>query len=592
MRTRLFYKLLGAYVAIAVLAVVIAAFVIESRIKSDLTNWVKDDLLAQARIIAIMPQVEIAGQYKQLAERTHARITLIDARGKVIVDSDHHLIAVDNHLHRSEIQEARLKGQGITVRYSQTLKADTLNVAMPLYSGTHLTGYIRLSRPMLQVVKTVDEIRLSILMALILILFISVILALVFSARMVGPIQEIASFTDKVRKGDISGMVMIDSRDEIGQMAKNINEMVAELQTRIRQANDEKWKLRAAFASMNEGVMVLDAQNRIENLNRGMTRIIGREYADIVGKIPLEVFRNVELQDALNRFRHFGEAVLREITLGDDQPVVLNVSISAIKSLPGEEPKVMIVFHDVTRLKKLERMRADFVANVTHEIKTPLTAIIGFVETIEQGAIENTPDTRKFLQTIRENAGRLDRLVDDLLTLSNIELGETKLDFRELVIADVLEKARALIQTKADLKGITIREELPAALPPIRADQDKAVQALLNILDNAVKFTPDGGRIDVTASEEQKDFITIKVMDTGPGIPRSDLPRLGERFYRVDRTRSRDLGGTGLGLSIVKHLMKAHGGEIRIDSIPGQGTTVSLKFPVFLQPSHLETHHE
>jgi two-component system phosphate regulon sensor histidine kinase PhoR len=585
MRTRLFFKLFGAYVVIAVLAVVVAGFVIERQIKAGLTRWIEDDLMAQAKIIALMPDAEIARQFRLLAERAQARVTLIDAAGRVIADSEHHLIAVDNHLNRSEIQEARLKGQGASIRYSQTLKADTLNVALPLYDGQNLTGYIRLSRPMFQVVQSVDEIRLSVLKALLLTLLLSVILAVVFSSKIVAPIQEIAAFTDRIRKGDVSGMVMIESRDEIGQLARNINEMVSGLQEKIRQANDERWKLRAAFAGMAEGVMVLDAQHRIENLNKGMADIIGREYADIVGKSVLEVFRNVELQDALNRFRQAGEPVLQEIALGDDMPLVLDVSISAVKNLPGEAPKTMMVFHDLTRLKKLERMRVDFVANATHEIKTPLTAIIGFVETLEQGAIEDTAMARKFLHTIRENALRLNRLVDDLLILSNIELGETKLNLEGLVVADVLERALMLIQANAALKNISLRTDLSAELPLIRADRDKAVQIMLNILDNAVKFTPDGGQVSIAASEDEHDFITLKITDSGPGIPKSELPRLGERFYRVDKMRSRDLGGTGLGLSIVKHLMKAHQGSMEIDSTPGKGTVVSLKFSIFQKTS-------
>jgi two-component system phosphate regulon sensor histidine kinase PhoR len=585
MRTRLFYKLFGTYVIIAVLAVVIAGFVIERQIKTGLTRWIEDDLTAQAQIMALMPEMEIVRQSQLLAERSRARLTLIDAAGRVIVDSDSRLITVDNHLNRSEIQEARVKGKGTATRYSRTLKTDTLNVALPLYDGTNLTGYIRLSRSMLDVAQSVDRIRYSVLTVLILILFFSMFLAFVFSTKMVSPIQEIEAFTARIRKGDVSGMVMIKSRDEIGQLARNINEMVAELQEKIRQANDEKWKLRAAFAGMAEGVMVLDAQHRIENLNKGMTTMIGREYADIVGKTPIEAFRNIDLQNALSRFRQAGEPILQEIALGDDKPLILDVSISAVKNLPGQAPKTMMVFHDVTRLKKLETMRVDFVANVTHEIKTPLTAIIGFVETLEQGAIEDAATARKFLHTIRENALRLNRLVDDLLILSNVELGETKLHLEGLAVADVLEKAVMLIQANAALKNVSLRTDLSPELPLIHADRDKAVQVLLNILDNAVKFTPEGGQISITASEDQKDFITLKITDTGPGIPKSELPRLGERFYRVDKMRSRDLGGTGLGLSIVKHLMKAHAGEMQIDSTPGKGAVVSLKFPIFQKTS-------
>jgi two-component system phosphate regulon sensor histidine kinase PhoR len=585
MRMRLFYKLFGTYVIIAVLAVVIAGFVIERQIKTGLTRWIEDDLTAQAQIMALMPEMEIIRQSQLLAERSRARLTLIDAAGRVIVDSDRSLITVDNHLNRSEIQEARVKGKGSATRYSQTLKTDTLNVALPLYHGTNLTGYIRLSRPMLEVAQSVDRIRYAVLQVLLLILLFSMILAFVFSTKMVSPIQEIEAFTDRIRKGDVSGMIMIESRDEIGQLARNINEMVAGLQEKIRQANDEKWKLRAAFAGMAEGVMVLDAQHRIENLNKGMTEIIGREYADIVGKSPLEVFRNVELQDSLNRFRQAGEPVLQEIALGDDKPLILDVSISAVKNLPGQAPKTMMVFHDVTRLKKLERIRVDFVANATHEIKTPLTAIIGFVETLEQGAIENEATARKFLHTIRENALRLNRLVDDLLILSNVELGETKLNLEGLVVADVLDRALLLIQANAALKNVSLRTDLSPELPLIRADRDKAVQVLLNILDNAVKYTPVGGQVSITASEDEQDFITLKITDTGPGIAKSELPRLGERFYRVDKMRSRDLGGTGLGLSIVKHLMNAHQGSMEIDSTPGKGAVVSLKFPIFQKTS-------
>jgi two-component system phosphate regulon sensor histidine kinase PhoR len=585
MRMRLFYKLFGTYVIIAVLAVVIAGFVIERQIKTGLTRWIEDDLTAQAQIMALMPEMEIIRQSQLLAERSRARLTLIDAAGRVIVDSDRSLITVDNHLNRSEIQEARVKGKGSATRYSQTLKTDTLNVALPLHDGTNLTGYIRLSRPMLEVAQSVDRIRYAVLKVLLLILLFSMILAFVFSTKMVSPIQEIEAFTNRIRKGDVSGMVMIESRDEIGQLARNINEMVAELQEKIRQVNDEKWKLRAAFAGMAEGVMVLDAQNRIEGLNKGMAAMVGREYADIVGKSPLEVFRNVELQDALNRFRQAGEPVLQEIALGDDKPLILDMSISAVKNLPGQAPKTMMVFHDVTRLKKLETMRVDFVANATHEIKTPLTAIIGFVETLEQGAIEDAATARKFLHTIRENALRLNRLVDDLLILSNVELGETKLNLEGLAVADVLEKALLLIQANAALKNVSLRTDLSPELPLIRADRDKAVQVLLNILDNAVKFTPEGGQVSITASEAQKDFITVRITDTGPGIAKSELPRLGERFYRVDKMRSRDLGGTGLGLSIVKHLMKAHQGTMEIDSTPGKGAVVSLKFPIFQKTS-------
>ena len=580
MTARLFYKLFGTYLVIAVLAVVIAGFFIERELRTGLTRWIEEDLMAETQIIALMPEREIEKQSQTLAERSRARVTLIDARGLVTLDSNRQTKDLDNHLNRSEIQEARVKGKGTATRYSRTLKMDMLYVALPLYEGSHLKGYLRLSRPMLEVDRSVDKLRFSIFQVLLLIIILSMIVAFIFSMKVISPIQEIEAFTDKIRKGDVSGMLMIDSRDEIGQLSKNINDMVAELQEKIRVANEEKWKLRAAFASMAEGVMVLDSQNRIEGLNKGMAEMIGREYADIVGKTPIEAFRNIALQDALNRFRQAGEIVLEEITLGDENPMILDVNISAVKSLPGQDPKTMIVFHNVTRLKKLEQVRADFVANVTHEIKTPLTAIIGFVETLQQGAIDDRVKAQKFLLTIHENAQRLNRLVDDLLTLSSIELGETELHLEGLALEDVFETALTLISPRAALKNVRIQRDVQPGLPMVRADRDRLVQILVNVLDNAVKFTPEGGSVSITASPEVQGSVVIKITDTGIGISKSELPRLGERFYRIDKTRSREMGGTGLGLSIVKHLMKAHEGSMEIESTLGKGTTVSLHFPV------------
>ena len=580
MNIRLFYKLFGAYVVIGVLAVLIAGFFIERQLRTGLTHWIEEEMTAQAGVMLLMPDREIVSQVAALSERARARITLIDAQGRVLSDSEPRLIDVDNHLNRSEIQEARIKGKGTATRFSRTLKEDSLYVALARRDGAALTGYLRLSRTLADVNAAIERFRHGVLQVLLLVVVCAMLLAMIFSMRLVSPIWEMADFTDKIRRGDLSGMVMVRSQDEIGQLANNINEMVAVLQDKIRSANEERWKLRAAFAGMAEGVMVLDGQGRIESLNRGMTEIIGRDYADIVKKTPIEVMRSVELQDALGRFRKGEQPVLQEIALGAEAPRILDVTISMVKSPPGQDPKTMLVFHDVTRLKKLERMRADFVANVTHEIKTPLTAINGFVETLEAGAIDDPALSKRFLQTIRENVLRLNRLVDDLLTLSSIELGESELHPESVALGEILEKAIALVQAKAAARGVVIRTDFPPGLPAIQADRDRAVQVFLNILDNAVKFSPEGGEIDVTAAGDEE-VVTAKVTDRGQGIPAGEIPRLGERFYRVDKARSRDPGGTGLGLSIVKHLMQAHGGSMGIESVPGRGTTVTLRFPVF-----------
>jgi two-component system, OmpR family, phosphate regulon sensor histidine kinase PhoR len=335
-----------------------------------------------------------------------------------------------------------------------------------------------------------------------------------------------------------------------------------------------------AFASMTEGILILDAGDRIEAVNASLDNMLASQYGDIKGKTLMEAFRNVELQKAFLQFKKARQPASAEITLGSMEPVILNVSISAIEGNVGDK-KNMVVFHDITRLKKLERVRADFVANVTHEIRTPLTAILGYLETIKDGAIENKEEARQFIEIIIKHATRLNRLVEDLLTISKIELGEVNFSFDPVSLKDILTGVISLIESKAASKNVKIDSRVTDKLPPVMADKDRLIQVFVNILDNAVKFTQEGGEIIIeAAAESAQESVCVSVTDTGIGIPESEVARLGERFYRVDKTRSRDLGGTGLGLSIVKHLMTAHGGRLEIASRLGSGTKVSLYFPL------------
>lgn len=580
MRFRLFHKFLIAFFAIGIVAVSIAGLLIERELQEDLVPRIEAEMASKAGIIALMPAGEIVRHVGELAEHMRARLTLIDVSGKVLADSGPGIGEMDNHLNRSELQEARLRGKGTAVRFSRTLKMDMLYVAVPIRDGDKITGYVRLARPLAEVDRFFDAAGQSVIQIVLWTVLILLLIALLFSLRMVSPIRRLAAFTGKIRMGSVSGVLRIESRDEIGELAENINGMVAALREEIRTADGERRKLQAVFSGMSEGVMVLDGEKRIELVNLGMERMSGRPAGEIVGRTILEAFRNVDLHDLLERFRQSGETLCQEICMGNDPPVMMDVTISAVRGEAAGKGKTMLVFHDVTRLKRLERTRTDFVANVTHEIRTPLTAIIGFVETLEQGAMENRKKALEFLQTIRENAERLNRLVDDLLTLSSIELGEARLNFERVDVGRALEQAMALISPKASERGLKIVGSIPGSLPPIRADRDRLAQILLNILDNAVKFTPPGGSIAVEALQDEDGRLVVRITDTGIGIPKGEIPRLGERFYRADKARSREIGGTGLGLSIVKHLMKAHQARMMIDSALGHGTTVSLKFPV------------
>jgi two-component system phosphate regulon sensor histidine kinase PhoR len=579
MKTRLFYKIFATYLILVLLVMAVMEFFLTPKIRETITRGVTERMIGHGRIMALMKMDEMLRKVTELAAGAQARITVIDASGKVLADSSWQDQKMDNHLNRPEVQEARLKDIGTATRFSNTLQQNMLYVAAAIREGGQIRGYIRLARSLEEVSLSIEHLYWSIYITLFIITIPSLILAFIFARNISSPIRRLMELTQKIRAGERPSPILSASDDELGRLTQDINYIIVEKQEQIRMATEEKSKLEAAFDGMVEGVLTLDGDNRIDQLNRGLRKMIGKRRADILGRTPLEVFRSADLQASFNRFRETRETVRQEVTLGDERPLILDVNISAIKGYPGGEGKIMMVFHDVTRLKQLERMRMDFVANVTHEIRTPLTAIIGYIETLQQGAVHDREQMGRFLQTAYINAQRLNRLVDDLLTLSNIELGETKMHFRDVAIAEVIREVLKTMAPQAAAKRIAIEENLPAEIPPVCADRDRVFQILLNILDNAIKFTPPEGAIKITVAKQNGETVAIRIADTGIGIPKNDLPRLGERFYRVEKTRSRDSGGTGLGLSIVKHLMAAHGGRMEIESTPGQGTTVSLYFP-------------
>jgi two-component system phosphate regulon sensor histidine kinase PhoR len=579
MKSRLFLKVFGTYLLVGFISLSVVALLVRQEIRKSVTAGIEEELTAFAGIMELSSRKDVETRIQRLAELSRSRVTLMDAAGKILADSELPVAQMEKHFNRPEIEEARVRGKGRAIRFSRTVGMDMLYVALPLKGAGETGGYVRLARPLHEVKSQTDALFSSFLIAMVIVFPLALILAFFFSYRMTSPISAMEQFTERLRQGDVSGTLLIKTSDEMKQLADNINYLVEELQEKIRTANEEKAKLIAAFASMTEGVLVLDREDRIEIFNRAFRKMIASRFGDVVGKTLIEAFRNIELQEIFDRFKKEGEAVSREIALGEGHPLILDASISTIQGPPGER-KTMIVFHDVTRLKRLERVRADFVANVTHEIRTPLTAILGFIETLLEGALEERETARKFLEIIKRHARRLNRLVEDLLIISDVELGEMQLFFESVSAGGILDNVLLVVEPKAREKELTLHREWPEDLPPIRADRDRLVQIFLNVLDNAVKFTPERGSIDVKASADGKGHVVISISDTGIGIPREELSRLGERFYRVDKTRSRELGGTGLGLSIVKHLMAAHGGKMEIESQLGKGTTVSLYFPV------------
>lgn len=577
MKRNLFLKIFSSYLVIIFFSFLVLNIFIKDEIQKVLTGKIEGELLTYAELIDLSSAKAMSDQLRQIAGISGSRVTLVDAQGKVFADSEKDIMGLENHFNRPEFQEARLRGKGQSVRFSQSLGVDMLYVAVPIKTQAQITGYVRLARPLHDVQSLVEKVYRKILLAICIVAIISLLIALFISYRLAAPIRAMERFTENLRQGEPSGKIILRTSDETKKLADNINYLVEELQNKIRLADEEKSKLMTALTSINEGVLILNADEKIEFVSPSLANILAGQYGDIGGKTLMEAFFNVDLQKAFRKFKESHTGVSREITLGNIDPVIMRVSLSEVHGYPGEE-KVMVVFHDITRLKKLEMIRTDFVANVTHEIRTPLTAIIGYLETLQTGTVDNAEDSKRFMDIILKQAQRLNRLVEDLMTISKIELGEVSFYFENVLLPDTISNVILLLEGRAAAKKIRIENRVSEKMLPVRADRDRLSQVFVNVLDNAVKFTPEGGAVSIDA-EEKAEGIVVTITDTGTGIPKEEIPRLGERFYRVDKTRSRELGGTGLGLSIVKHLMLAHGGRMEIESQLGRGTKVSLFFP-------------
>jgi two-component system phosphate regulon sensor histidine kinase PhoR len=356
--------------------------------------------------------------------------------------------------------------------------------------------------------------------------------------------------------------------------------MAGRLREKIEDLEQEQAKITAILDAMIEGVIAVDGHEHILLMNGQARLMFGLAGVRGEGKPFLEVIRNADLHEIFRAVHTLGAegSLHREVTTTSPAPRVLGVNAMRLGAGGGGSGVVMVL-HDLTALRQLERVRTEFVANVSHELRTPLTAIQGYLETLLSGALEEPENARRFLQIVLRHSERLGRLLNDLTDLSNIELGKVTLRREAARLDEVVASVAEMIAPKAARSRVTVTTDTPRDLAPVMADRDRLAQILINLVDNAVKYTPEGGAVTVTARPLGDEAVEIAVGDTGIGIPAADLPRITERFYRVDKARSRELGGTGLGLAIVKHLVLAHGGDLHIESQEGRGTTIRFTLP-------------
>jgi two-component system phosphate regulon sensor histidine kinase PhoR len=401
------------------------------------------------------------------------------------------------------------------------------------------------------------------------------------AGRVTRPIVEMEATARQMAQGDFSRRVAVRSPDETGALGRALNAMAASLVAKISDLEQERAKVTAILDAMVEGVIAVDGRDCVVTMNERARALFGVPTRG-EGQPFMEVVRNADLH-AILRSSRVGEAGAvshREVQLVSPGARTLEVNAVPLV-LTGDQPGVgvVLVLYDVTALRRLERMRTEFVANVSHELRTPLTAIHGSLETLLGGALEERDHGRRFLEMAFRHTERLGRLLDDLTDLSNIEMNKVKLTLEPVALDEVVDSVLAIMQAKAETRQVALRADVAPDVPPVHADHDRLAQILINLVDNAVKYTEPGGQVTVRARTTPIGAVAVEVVDSGIGIPAADLPRITERFYRVDKARSRDLGGTGLGLAIVKHLVIAHGGELTVESLAGQGTTVRFTLP-------------
>ena len=527
-------------------------------------------LLAQAGAGQPTSPQQIQSMVRELSRHALARVTVIGPDGTVLADSDTPDDAVsrlENHGTRPEVIQALSAGYGTDIRLSATVGQRMYYLALPMTAGNQIRGVVRLAIPLTILEARTRDLQRAVGIAFGLAFAVSVALSVLLARGVTRPLSAMAAVARQLAGGSLGQRIRTTSHDEVGVLGSTLNQMADQLESKIREVSEDRTQLLAMLASMIEGVMVLDCRGKVLQVNPALEQMLMVQGAEARGRAHWEVIRHHELNELVTRVLQTRENCGGEMT-ATASGRTLRVEASVAGGQRENEACAVLVFHDITAVRRLEKVRKDFVANVSHELRTPLTSIKGYVEALLDGAKDDPEQTLRFLEIILKQTDRLNLILDDLLQLSQIESGQVLFKRDPISLSEVVDRTVALIKPLADKKGHTVTVAMPADLPPVLGDPERLAQVLTNLLDNAVKYTPANGSIHVTghlAGDLPQRMVELRVTDTGLGIPEADRPRVFERFYRVDKARSRELGGTGLGLAIVKHIVEGHGGRVWVE---------------------------
>jgi len=587
---KLFWKLALTFLALLLSVLLAVDFLAERALQGTYQNDAYNQLKAIARVLPFeqlhfsssppetTEDLAVLKRWVADAAKSGARITVITADGRAIADSQSETETMESHANRPEIVEALKNGTGTSTRTSVSVKQPLLYYAERHYLSGNVPVIVRLSQPVESADKTLGSFLHSLLLWSLLILILAGGVSLLVSRSFTARVERLREFSRRVAEGDFRPLPADGTGDTLEALGYSLNQTAARMDRTIRTLTEERNLSSAILGSMVEGVAVVNGGERLVFANPGFASILSLDVPPVSGSALLEVVRQTELIEAVRRVLAGEPRVEAEIVTGTLRQHFFAATVAAVRA--GETSGAVIVLHDITELRKLERIRRDFVANVSHEFRTPLTAIQGFAETLIAGAMNDPQNRDRFLGIILEHSRRLARLTEDLLKLSQMDAERLELELRPVSVAQLVESCYETARHRATEKELTLSLNLQERLPNVSGDARRLQEVLQNLLDNAIQYTLPGGKI-VLSAEAKNEEVIFTVADTGIGIPQADQPRIFERFYRVDVARSREAGGTGLGLAIAKHLIEGHGGRIWVESEVGVGSKFHVSVPVF-----------
>jgi two-component system phosphate regulon sensor histidine kinase PhoR len=554
-------------------------------------NYLNDlnaELSAEARLAAeiFSPMLasgvdppEIDAMSKSWSQNLGARVTIIAADGVVLGESAEDRLKMDNHANRPEVLQARQEGIGSSTRFSGTLGEMLMYVAVPIYDQGQILGYARMALPLDKVQTYVAHLQRTIIGATILIAAIAMILALWIASQALHPLRELTDTAVQISSGNlenlpIGGYAQSRSSDEIGKLTQAFNVMAIQLSSQIEDLESERSRIAAVLSVMTDGVIIVDADGLVQLLNPAAESMFGISHQQAIGRSLAINLRHHQLIELWQKCNQTGEITYQAVEIPSRNLYLQGVATPLGQALPGS---TLLLFQNLTRLRRLETVRQDFISNISHELRTPLASLKALTETLQDGALEDPPAARRFLQRMETEVDALSLMVSELLELSRIESGRVPLKMGSVPPATLVLKAVERLRLQAERAELSLIVDCPEDLPPVLADETRLEQVLVNLLHNAIKFTPRHGKIDVRAIRNE-DKILFSVQDTGIGIADEDLPRIFERFYKTDRARAG--GGTGLGLAISRHLVESHSGQIWAESQEGKGSTFYFTIPL------------